>query len=99
MNEAATGWILTPIMQFGFAGMAAILLAVLVFGVGWVLKRCFGRLEERDRDVVAILRDSNEAMKQHAAALTEVSGVVDRAGQVQERLVIKLAERPCLKGE
>lgn len=92
MEEQAANWIIDPVIQKGFAGAAAVLLAVLVGGVWWVLKRCFARLEVRDADVASVMTDYHTVTLRHAVAFEGLVLAIDRSAAANEKTAEKVEE-------
>lgn len=81
MTEHANGWIFEPIMQYGFAGMSAALIAVIV----WLIKRLLG-----------VLSDTNTVISANSNAIANLADATSRRERQLEELCIELFKRPCL---
>lgn len=85
----AEGLIVEPFIQWGFAGFAFLLLAVVV----WLIKQ-----------VLHVLAENTRAMVRHAEISVEVKGAMrgvtesmDRHNEVVADLRTELIKRPCLQ--
>ena len=75
--------LLSPVVQYGFAGMCVILIAVIV----WLI-----------RQLIAVLKENNAVIGEHnkiMALLHEKLGFVEAKMQ---KLSDQLASRPCVAG-
>jgi len=80
MNEIVTN-VMTPIVQFGFAGLSVILLVILV----WLIRELLQVLKENNR-VIAVNTQAIQRVDEHSSNTLEVA--------IECRN--KLLQRPCI---
>ena len=73
--------LLTPVMQYGFAGMSVILVAVIV----WLIRR-----------LLAVLEKTNEIIAANTEAIRDVDHRTAEELNLVRDLREKLLQRPCL---
>lgn len=79
---------LTPIVQYGFAGLCAILLAIIV----WLIKQLLRVLSQTNR----ALRDVHEAIAATTNAIVTLSERTGDELKLLRELEKQLLSRPCL---
>jgi len=77
MNEA----LIQPVVQYGFLGFSAVLLAVVV----WLVRRMLAVLEQNNRVIEAMI----DAVQRQTAATEELS-------RAHRELRDKIIARPCI---
>ena len=80
MNE----WIIQPLTQYGFAGFAAVLLALVI----WLIKKLLGVLE-RNSEVIA----------QNTEAIRDLTSMTHDLLKLNRSLHDKIISRPCIAKE
>lgn len=80
MDTNATG-ILNPIVQYGFAGMCGVLLAILV----WLIAK-----------LMALLEKTNSIVEANTNAINALVGKVDMNIQISVECKDRLLSRPCI---
>lgn len=81
MNESATNNIMTPVMQYGFAGLSAVLLGILV----WLI-----------RELLEVLKETNNVIAINTQAIKNVDGNSQAALKVGIEVKDELYKRPCI---
>ena len=79
MGETLNTW--SPVIQYGFAGFAAILLIVVV----WLI-----------RQLLHVLQDSNKVIEGNTQALRDASMIAEHTRGIMSDVRDRLLERPCL---
>lgn len=82
MEEATTSTIMAPIMQFGFAGFAAVLLCVLV----WVVKTERSDKAATQKAMLEVVTNNTVAVTESAAATRETRKAVEDTAEIMVRL-------------
>jgi len=75
--------IMSPIMQWGFAGFSGILLSILV----WLI-----------RELLKVLKENNRIIASNTEAINRVGGSADETFRVVDGLKNELYRRPCIAG-
>lgn len=83
MDQQHTSLMLDPIVQCGFAGMCAILLAIVVWLISQLLK---------------VIRDNNTVIARNNELVSGVIQQLGRQEEQHASIGRQLAERPCLWG-
>jgi hypothetical protein len=83
MNPDHANLMLDPIVQCGFAGMCAILLAIVVWLISQLLK---------------VIRDNNTVIARNNELVSGVIQQLGRQEEQHATIARHLAERPCLWG-
>lgn len=73
--------IMSPIMQWGFAGFSGILLSILV----WLI-----------RELLKVLKENNRIIASNTEAINRVGGSADSTLQTVSKLKDELYRRPCV---
>ena len=73
--------VMTPLMQYGFAGMSAILLAILV----WII-----------RQLLDLIRSNNEALRDVTSAIQAMTTMASDNVKLQRDIHDRLLQRPCI---
>lgn len=76
-----TNGILTPIMQYGFAGLSAVLLVILV----WLV-----------RELLKILKETNNVIATNTQAIKDVDDNSKSALRIGIEVKEELYKRPCI---
>ena len=84
--------IAAPIIQYGFAGLCAVLLAILV----WLVKTFAQVVKDLHNQSVELTQTTTSVVKENTEAIREVKSVEDQQVAVLTQLKDKLLERPCL---
>jgi len=79
MTESTT--IMTPIIQYGFAGLSAVLLAILV----WLI-----------RELLKVLKENNIVIATNTQAIQAVDGHSQETLAVTVEMKNELLKRPCI---
>lgn len=86
MEEAASqSQIWTPVFQYGFAGFAAVLLSIIVFGGRWLIRQLLG-----------VLKENNKVIDRNTAALNAVEKTTTDNLKLSRSVNDKLLSRPCI---
>lgn len=81
MEPQQTTTIMTPIIQYGFAGFCGILLVILVWLISQLLK---------------ILKENNVVISTNTQAIQAVSSLTKSTFDVSVECKDKLLQRPCI---
>ena len=88
--------IMQPLMQFGFAGLSAVLLGVLI----WLVKLFIGTITEHNSTLVDVTKDTTTEIEKNTAAIAasfeKVHEVHARQLNVLEKTHQELLKRPCI---
>jgi hypothetical protein len=81
MDAQQTTTVMTPVIQYGFAGFCVVLLAILVWLITQLLK---------------ILKENNIVISTNTAAITRVDGHSEATLKVAIECKEELLKRPCI---
>jgi len=81
MDTEATTAIMNPIIQYGFAGLCVVLLAILV----WLV-----------RELLSVMRENNAVISANNQAIVAVQATAKATFDVSIECKDKLVERPCI---
>jgi len=81
MNEQITTNLMTPIMQYGFAGFSVILLGILI----WLV-----------RELLKVLKENNKVIATNTAAIVQVDEHAKNTLAVSIECKNELLKRPCI---
>jgi hypothetical protein len=84
---------LEPIIQYGFAGMCAVLLSILV----WLAKAFLNAVREHSDKLVEVTKTATDVVRDNSEAIREVKSVEDRQIAVIQKVHEELLKRPCLQ--
>ena len=74
-------WIFKPIVQYGFAGLVPVLLAIIV----WLIRRLLGVLEQNNKVIIG-----------NTEAISDLSGMTRDLLLLSRSLHDKIISRPCI---
>lgn len=80
MNETAVN-VMTPIVQYGFAGLCVILLVILV----WLI-----------RELLQVLKENNRVISENTQAIQSVDENAKNTLAVSVEVKNELLKRPCI---
>jgi len=78
MNEST---IMSPVIQYGFAGLSVVLLVILV----WLI-----------RELLTVLKENNRVIATNTAAISTVDGHAKETLDVAIELKNEIYKRPCI---
>lgn len=73
---------LTPVVQWGFAGFCAVLIAIIV----WLI-----------RQLLMVLKQNNDVIAANTLAISDVNKVAHEQMELSRRIYDRLLSRPCLR--
>ena len=74
-------WIFKPIVQYGFAGLVPVLLAIIV----WLIRRLLGVLEQNNKVIIG-----------NTEAISDLTGMTRDLLLLSRSLHDKIISRPCI---
>ncbi|MGA1979467.1 MAG: hypothetical protein ABSG99_02725 [Sedimentisphaerales bacterium] len=81
MNETVTTNLMTPIIQYGFAGFSVILLIIII----WLI-----------RELLKVIRENNKVIAANTVAIAAVDKHSSDALDIIIELKDELLKRPCI---
>ena len=82
----------TPMMQWGFAGLCVILLGFN----SWLVREFIRVIREQNDALVALTKETITVVRSNSEAVREVRQIEERQIDVLTRLHEQLLHRPCL---
>ena len=85
---------MSPVIQYGFAGLSVVLLSILV----WMVKSFLAEIKESRTAYIAVAKETTEAFSNHTEALHDIKAEVNRSAGLLTDVRDRLLERPCIIG-
>ena len=87
-----TGLLNDPVIQYGFAGFAIVLLGMLT----WIIRESFRASRDTRDELVQVVKDSNQVVTANTQAIQNLCAGSKREIDLIDDMREKLLARPCM---